>query len=1071
MAEFAQLRGLEIVDEDIPLPKTNLHNNNNVMEEFPENILAPEDPLNKLKEVENSISPANFTSILELNKFASGLVKIMINAGVSKEQAQRTVENSIGKLNFQNKNDKELVQEIKTIVSNIHKSLEIELNAKTTKTNSTSDMAVIRSSKLAIPASEELETVITEVDPEIQENIATTIENVNEPDININKQHANMAESFNPSNFTDVESDEISKAVIREKNGEPKEKANETMVDSVKVEIKPLSDVNDLLDKIDKLEKFAQQAQFNLAEKSEYSQIKDLAEKITNLQSRVNGESLKHENDDGIKNILIKRAEEKLLPLLTKTEELLQTLTKEVTEKSKNFNEYWGEETANLRDALGEDFDQDVLKSKPVPEADRKTGWWNNDFQKKHLSKRNGNLSVEESQGEPTPIPAVEDISTPAEVIRPNSETTARIPEGDEIAEETENTVEKMHNEVLKMVVEITNPSSLISLEDRETVKAMHENSERMITEEKSPLVILQALQNVIDFINNLSEKSKTFEQLKTVYETTEKQLNIINLERVKLNKALFENLSKKEEDWVLRERKGIWLEMDLKDLEYIRAKRNYLQNYKDLTVALGTDNEEILANQKILNPWLTIKKNETAITESFQTETTKKRFTLLRKILKSSLPIITASGVLFADNTGDGSFSKTGHQPKTPMTSMDKAPIAPDDLVNDIQLESLSDSKIAFTRPTNLPETEIAIDQVPPAMVPPPKIAIDEHLKTATTLTHNDDNERGFSFPTDIKNPEGEINAKDIFSPLATDLNHDLGVILEYPDKLDPNALAALERFDTDRFKIETPHDVYWNIMEGQTKAGELPFLAKIDARHKQEVIDLVRDRIDDDHELRINLGFGQSSADQTYIGEEININLLNKIAEEVAMKYGYLLPENKEASEVVLDPTITKPMSGNESVVKKEAEKTRASVEPIITDSVMGQFKSNFPGGPESYKKSFNFWVQTIEGFTAGDGGWFTNLFGPKSTFSELSKMTIAEIKYLADLEKSSVREFQAEISGHKLPIVAVRAWLNKFRGHENSKQLTDLKPTDKFLKLTSKIFVLEQLKNKDQHLPDIK
>jgi len=529
--------------------------------------------------------------------------------------------------------------------------------------------------------------------------------------------------------------------------------------------------------------------------------------------------------------------------------------------------------------------------------------------------------------------------------------------------------------------------------------------------------------------------------------------------------------LSKKEEDWVLRERKGIWLEMDLKDLEYIRAKRNYLQNYKDLTVALGTDNEEILANQKILNPWLTIKKNETAITESFQTETTKKRFTLLRKILKSSLPIITASGVLFADNTGDGSFSKTGHQPKTPMTSMDKAPIAPDDLVNDIQLESLSDSKIAFTRPTNLPETEIAIDQVPPAMVPPPKIAIDEHLKTATTLTHNDDNERGFSFPTDIKNPEGEINAKDIFSPLATDLNHDLGVILEYPDKLDPNALAALERFDTDRFKIETPHDVYWNIMEGQTKAGELPFLAKIDARHKQEVIDLVRDRIDDDHELRINLGFGQSSADQTYIGEEININLLNKIAEEVALQYGYFLSENSDIKEITPVTIADKmPAELTHKLVSVEVDKTKAS-EPVITDNVVEQFKNNFFGGQESYKKSFNFWLRTIEGFTTSDGGWLTSLFGPKSTFSELSKMTVAEVKYLANLEKSSVREFQAEISGHKLPIVAVRAWLNKFRSYENSKQPTDIKPTDKFSELATKIFVLEQLKNNRQQSTDIR
>jgi len=531
--------------------------------------------------------------------------------------------------------------------------------------------------------------------------------------------------------------------------------------------------------------------------------------------------------------------------------------------------------------------------------------------------------------------------------------------------------------------------------------------------------------------------------------------------------------LSKKEEDWVLRERKGIWLEMDLKDLEYIRAKRNYLQNYKDLTAIFGADSEKILANQKIPDPWLTIKKNEIAIAESFQTESTRKRFTLLRKILKSSLPVVAASGVLFADNAGDGSFSKSGYEPKAPMTSMDSAPVAPDGLINDIQLKPLPDSEIVSTPPTNLSETEIAIDQVPPTMVPPSKIATDEagHLDTGTTLTHDDDNERGFSFPTDIKNPEGRVNVENVFSSLATDLNHDPGVILEYPDKLDPNALVALERIDTDRFKIETPHDVYWNIMEGQTKAGELPFLAKIDLRHKQELIDLVRDRIDDDHELRINLGFGQSSADQTYIGKEINLDLLNKIAEEVALQYGYFLSENSDIKEITPVTIADKmPAELTHKLVSVEVDKTKAS-EPVITDNVVEQFKNNFFGGQESYKKSFNFWVRTIEGFTTSDGGWLTSLFGPKSTFSELSKMTVAEVKYLANLEKSSVREFQAEISGHKLPIVAVRAWLNKFRSYENSKQPTDIKPTDKFSELATKIFVLEQLKNNRQQSTDIR
>jgi len=542
-------------------------------------------------------------------------------------------------------------------------------------------------------------------------------------------------------------------------------------------------------------------------------------------------------------------------------------------------------------------------------------------------------------------------------------------------------------------------------------------------------------------------------EAMKDNYQTSGERLHALNAELIALDKALAENMALPEEDWVLQKRKGIWLQMDLKDLESIQTKRTYLKNYKKLVESLPTETE------LPTNPTVEFEKASLERRLAWENETTKKRFGLIKGIIKRRKTVGTTAGtvgIMLATALGNGeipsggknNFDISGYSPnkisvgQALADSSEEMPI----------IVTNSDVGFVSHEAPQLRNIDLVADSLPAVMTPPePVVPPTASLETIP----------GVAFSEPIT--QSGINNNTIFGDKNIQFGHDLGVELKSPEKISSDNLATLEKMESNRFLVEVPHDVYWNIMEGQTKAGELPFLAKINLKHKQEVIDLVRDRIDDDHQLRINLGFGQSSADQTYIGTEIDTGLLNELAMKVATEHGYLLPEN--TSTAVPDAISQSEIA---SVAKSQSidlantggEKVRLESSPIIvTDDVAEQFKNNFPGGLEAYTRAFDSWVRAIEGFTDSEGGWFSNLFGGvhKSAITTLGEKTIAEVKNLSKLSK---QELRAEAQALGLPVDKLRTSLMEFNKWVESEQIKGINSTDKFSKLIIGAFVLEKL-----------
>lgn len=89
---------------------------------------------------------------------------------------------------------------------------------------------------------------------------------------------------------------------------------------------------------------------------------------------------------------------------------------------------------------------------------------------------------------------------------------------------------------------------------------------------------------------------------------------------------------------------------------------------------------------------------------------------------------------------------------------------------------------------------------------------------------------------------------------------------------------------------------DNFWNLMEGETKAGTMPIMDMVAPENKQALIDLIRDELNTNTEARKKMGTFGDTADLLFAekpnGEqqEINIYELNKLAFRVAGEHNLL-------------------------------------------------------------------------------------------------------------------------------------------------------------------------------------
>jgi len=982
VVNFAESKGVEFSDEEVTdselktmeeeeLPKSTTDNRS--LKDMAEHTFLPEEVGAKDDFVRN---------------VRGRLIDAIVAAGETPEYANNLLAKSLDKMPFNGRPKGEIAAEVNRVIRNIYKGLEKPTMPDEVKSPDTD-------------LSGGVELVAPEGVSEVGDVGAGTDNSNHEEDTlvvsepNLGKLHRERAEAddIKISGRNDIESDAIQKAIHRAKNKSRLAEAPTENADKAKHDGGGVFDLKTLQDKVSQLEKSAKNAQFNLSERSEYLQLKELVKKIEILDGRISNGGLDWESDEKIRAFRLKTTNEQITFLQAQTDGLLQILNDKINQKFESFKNHFGDVMVELRNSMPE-LDTDFSKLETEPKIENKTGWWDKDFQKDH--------SVEQKTANKDFEPADEKNAHATDLIDGEKGTST---------EENNSSESFILTQEMGVDAGISEPDS-------------------------SPET------GVVDV-----------EKLKNNYRSSREKLHALNAELIALDKALAENMALPEEDWVLQKRKGIWLQMDLKDLESIQTKRTYLKNYKKLVESLPTETE------LPTNPTVEFEKASLERRLAWENETTKKRFGLIKGIIKRRKTVGTTAGtvgIMLATALGNGeipsggknNFDISGYSPnkisvgQALADSSEEMPI----------IVTNSDVGFVSHEAPQLRNIDLVADSLPAVMTPPePVVPPTASLETIP----------GVAFSEPIT--QSGINNNTIFGDKNIQFGHDLGVELKSPEKISSDNLATLEKMESNRFLVEVPHDVYWNIMEGQTKAGELPFLAKINLKHKQEVIDLVRDRIDDDHQLRINLGFGQSSADQTYIGTEIDTGLLNELAMKVATEHGYLLPEN--TSTAVPDAISQSEIA---SVAKSQSidlantggEKVRLESSPIIvTDDVAEQFKNNFPGGLEAYTRAFDSWVRAIEGFTDSEGGWFSNLFGGvhKSAITTLGEKTIAEVKNLSKLSK---QELRAEAQALGLPVDKLRTSLMEFNKWVESEQIKVINSTDKFSKLITGAFVLEKL-----------
>ncbi len=107
---------------------------------------------------------------------------------------------------------------------------------------------------------------------------------------------------------------------------------------------------------------------------------------------------------------------------------------------------------------------------------------------------------------------------------------------------------------------------------------------------------------------------------------------------------------------------------------------------------------------------------------------------------------------------------------------------------------------------------------------------------------------------------------------------------------------------------------DNFWDIMEGQTDAGKISTMEWVkqnQPEHYQELIKLVENYANADSELRSVLGFG-GTMDNLQAGSEVNLDLLDLMAREVALNNGWTeqmefsMPEVPQESEEIIKTKI---------------------------------------------------------------------------------------------------------------------------------------------------------------------
>lgn len=164
---------------------------------------------------------------------------------------------------------------------------------------------------------------------------------------------------------------------------------------------------------------------------------------------------------------------------------------------------------------------------------------------------------------------------------------------------------------------------------------------------------------------------------------------------------------------------------------------------------------------------------------------------------------------------------------------------------------------------------------------------------------------------------------------------------------------------------------DNMWDILEGQTHAGKLPAMEGV--ANDDGLIDLVRDKLNADADLRHDIGFGDS-ADQLQEGAKVDLAKLNEVAQDIN-EHGYH-PETSGAEAAAADTTPDAAPAESVDTAQADASDASAGPEKTVTADALPEqsIPQSTEGAVENAIATAEKAADNVKEVVAPDGTSFT-------------------------------------------------------------------------------------------------
>ena len=180
------------------------------------------------------------------------------------------------------------------------------------------------------------------------------------------------------------------------------------------------------------------------------------------------------------------------------------------------------------------------------------------------------------------------------------------------------------------------------------------------------------------------------------------------------------------------------------------------------------------------------------------------------------------------------------------------------------------------FLKFTSIPTVEAIISNVPPVIseIAPEQSSAPEEVVPGVILPATK-----YSSVSTQAAPELKIYGAADSVPL------DPGISFNTPSQSEQGAVYS----EKDLHKLAVG-DLFWDINEGKTLAGNLPVMKLINPYLKPYLVNIVRDKLNSDKSLREKIGGFRDMSDEFNFGATLNLKILNETFLEAAVNAGYL-------------------------------------------------------------------------------------------------------------------------------------------------------------------------------------